>query len=187
MARPILDMSQYSLREEDGEKKRRYAITYADLPMFIEANVERITESGCWIWMGHINKKAPYPRKKIGGAYLLVHRLSYMAFVGPIPEGMGVLHSCDVTSCVNPAHLSVGDHKENMRQMNVRGRHPVKGKFGPDCPWWSDRICSVPGCGRKHDCHGFCGMHAERLRRHGDPLIRSKKDAQAKALEPTNG
>jgi hypothetical protein len=32
------------------------------------------------------------------------------------------------------------------------------------------RICSVPGCGGRHDSHGFCGAHAARWRHHGDPL-----------------
>ncbi len=50
------------------------------------------------------------------------HCASYRMFVGPIPKGSHVLHSCDVRNCVNPAHLSIGDAKENMRQARVRGR-----------------------------------------------------------------
>lgn len=30
------------------------------------------------------------------------------------------------------------------------------------------RLCSVDGCDRQHDSHGFCGMHAHRWRKHGD-------------------
>lgn len=32
------------------------------------------------------------------------------------------------------------------------------------------RLCSIPGCGNRHDSHGYCGRHAKRYRRHGDPL-----------------
>ena len=28
-------------------------------------------------------------------------------------------------------------------------------------------LCSVDGCNRKHDSHGFCSMHGSRMRRHG--------------------
>lgn len=32
------------------------------------------------------------------------------------------------------------------------------------------RLCSVPGCDKPHDSRGYCGAHAQRFRRHGDPL-----------------
>ncbi len=32
------------------------------------------------------------------------------------------------------------------------------------------RLCSIPGCGKPHRGHGWCGSHYERWRRHGDPL-----------------
>ena len=32
------------------------------------------------------------------------------------------------------------------------------------------KICSVNGCGRRVDSHGFCPSHAARFRRHGNPL-----------------
>jgi len=33
------------------------------------------------------------------------------------------------------------------------------------------RVCKIDGCEKRHDCHGFCKSHADRLRRYGDPLI----------------
>lgn len=33
-----------------------------------------------------------------------------------------------------------------------------------------DRLCSIPGCGRKHAARGWCKKHYWRFRRHGDPL-----------------
>jgi hypothetical protein len=88
---------------------------------FIENTSEKITESGCWIWMGRINGKYA----KVGDRSL-VHRSSYELFKGDIPEGLYVMHSCDIPCCVNPDHLSVGTHRENLEDCAKKGRAAKK-------------------------------------------------------------
>lgn len=56
--------------------------------------------------------------------------MSYKFFVGPIPDGMEVLHKCDNPQCVNPDHLFLGSQKDNMDDMNRKGRGAKGDKNG---------------------------------------------------------
>src|SRR5688572_4768449 len=84
-----------------------------------------IDPGGCWVWRLRKNRRG-YGKINVGGRSgrhgYAAHRAFYERFRGPIPDGMFVLHKCDNSSCVNPEHLDVGDHAENMTQMVSRGR-----------------------------------------------------------------
>lgn len=79
---------------------------------------------GCWLWPGTIADTG-YGTFAVSGVRYGVHRISYELFVGPIPAGLLVLHSCDVRACVQPAHLSAGTQAENLAGMVARGRSLV--------------------------------------------------------------
>lgn len=82
--------------------------------------------SGCWLWVGSTNEKPPYGRLLFRGTVMVAHRVSWLLYRGEIPDGLRVLHRCDVPQCVNPEHLFLGSQSDNMLDMygKNRGRLP---------------------------------------------------------------
>jgi endogenous inhibitor of DNA gyrase (YacG/DUF329 family) len=76
---------------------------------------------GCWLWQGLRNKEG-YGRFYGYGRYHHAHRYAYEHFVGPIPDGLILRHTCDNPPCCNPAHLIPGTDRENTRDKMERGR-----------------------------------------------------------------
>jgi hypothetical protein len=75
----------------------------------------------CWKWTAARNNKG-YGMCWCDGRLILAHRASYLFHLGEIPNGMFVLHKCDVPNCVNPTHLFLGNQFDNMRDMSRKGR-----------------------------------------------------------------
>jgi len=81
-----------------------------------------VADNGCWEWNGRVHRLG-YGEIDFAGHSLKAHRAFYETFVGPIPEGLFVCHSCDNRKCVNYAeHLWLGDAYANMQDMAAKGR-----------------------------------------------------------------
>lgn len=91
----------------------------------------------CWLWQGSSRRYGTIGIKNNGrwNCSALAHRVSWLLSYGSIPLNQEVMHSCDVPLCVNPAHLRVGTHQENMldclRKNRLVGRKSMKScKYG---------------------------------------------------------
>jgi hypothetical protein len=82
---------------------------------------ERITETGCLIWLGHL-MWAGYGHIQVNRRPMRTHRAAWLCWRGPIKDGSFVLHRCDVRCCINPHHLFLGTHTDNMRDASNKNR-----------------------------------------------------------------
>lgn len=103
-------------------------MTYGPKPKAAMQRLEEMSAyvpfSGCRIFLGGQNGRGyGILRMSSPRRIELAHRAAYEAARGPIPQGMQVLHHCDVRSCTNPEHLFLGTHDDNMADMHKKGRH----------------------------------------------------------------
>lgn len=112
--------------------------------------------STCWNWTG-CKKPTGYGQLRCNGKARAAHRISFTIHFGPIPFGGEILHKCDNPSCVNPDHLEIGTHADNMRQMSERGRAATGDDHG--MRKYPERICR----GENHYAFGKPGRNLRPL------------------------
>lgn len=102
----------------------------------------RITP-GCWLWTGSL-ATGGYGAFFFNGRLQRAHRVSYQLYVGPIPDGLYILHSCDVPACVNPDHLRPGTAFDNAKDVDARGRKGAsRGPDNKNAKFTADQIRAI--------------------------------------------
>lgn len=109
-ARIKLVRATYCSRACSARPRTEKPITYA------------IDSNGCWNCTSHFLDKDGYPQVKRDGNKGRLSRYMYEQHKGAIPNGFQVRHTCDNPTCINPDHLLVGTHVDNVRDKVERGR-----------------------------------------------------------------
>jgi len=81
-------------------------------------------QDACWLWQGGCFTNG-YGQFRVGAQKLRAHRFAWKLFYGAIPKGMLVCHRCDKKGCVRPDHLFLGTQKDNIADMDAKGRRVV--------------------------------------------------------------
>lgn len=97
----------------------------AKKPAIIPRFWAKVDQSGRhWIWTaqtvtGGYGRFTIYPRK------YLAHRVAFVIASGCIPDGLDILHECDIPGCCNPQCLRPGTDRDNVNDKIARGRVKV--------------------------------------------------------------
>lgn len=88
-------------------------------------------KTSCWLWTGSVGNSGygVAEGRFVNQKKMSAHRLSYLAHKGQLNRNLEVCHTCDNRLCVNPDHLWLGSHKDNIHDAIKKDRTLV-GKIG---------------------------------------------------------
>lgn len=107
--------------------KRRWAKYQVPMETRFWSFVDKKAPDECWNWKGSGTRYGVFSVKSRGR---FAHRVSYEINKGPIPDGKCVCHKCDNPKCVNPNHLWLGSHSENIKDAVTKGRLAIPNNKG---------------------------------------------------------
>lgn len=95
---------------------------FRQLPFWERVTLQTELRGECHIFTGHTDE-CGYGRIHNGRKLVRLHRATWEREHGQIEPGMEVCHECDTPACINPDHLFLGTHKENIEDCVRKGRN----------------------------------------------------------------
>lgn len=115
-------------------------------PAHVRVLARCVEDGDCWVWQGPVNRKGygsvMCPDRRVRP----IHRVTYMALVGPIPDGLTLDHTCRNKRCVNPWHL-----EPVPSAVNTKRAQPYR-KLKTHCPHNHPYIVTPSGRKRCMEC-----------------------------------
>ncbi len=103
-------MPRKYIRKTDGTPQERF-----------EEYISMEPNTGCWLYIGAWDGHG-YGNAWRDGKWIRAHRLAYELYIGPIPDGVNLLHHCDTPACCSPYHTFLGTQVDNLLDCVKKGR-----------------------------------------------------------------
>ena len=100
-------------------------------------------KDGCWLWRGSVSSGGYGMLQVATKTSRRAHRVSWELHFGMIQGDVCVLHTCDNPLCVNPKHLWLGSHADNMNDMSERGRSFSRGESNNNSKLTEDDVLEI--------------------------------------------
>jgi len=114
--------------------------TWPQVLVSIDARTQVGQSDQCWPWLGGKTTAgyATINARAFADQPLLVHRIVLERKLGRrLVKGEEAMHTCDNPPCLNPGHLRVGSHADNMRDAKAKGRLKIGGRTS--ATWTKDK------------------------------------------------
>lgn len=125
--------------------------------------------TGCIVWTGATDKNG-YGKITVKYKVLRAHRVAYEEHIGAIPDGLVVCHRCDNPACINPRHLILGTHADNIADRDAKLRHvPAPGESNGMAKLTDDDIRAIKtATGSQREiaaAFGICQQNVSQIKR----------------------
>jgi hypothetical protein len=157
-------------------------LTEKDLRRFM-SKISPEPMSGCWLWEAGLNKDG-YGVFGLGGRagrMYLAHRVAYMHFIGEIPDGLVLDHTCRNPCCCSPWHSEpvtqlVNVLRGNAGQRELARTHCPKGhEYTPE----NTMLTTSAANGKKRRECKTCAAARLKAWRDANPGLRSAQNKRA--------